>query len=458
MQTPTPSPSAAPLPPLVPGLPLVGSLPELSRLGMLEFIERHWPTLGDVFRARVGPRTLVVVVHPDGVERVLASNKENYIKGATYDSIRLLTGQGLLTLEGDAWKKRRRLEQPSFHRESIRKLVSTFASVTRGALESWRRRLPEGGVLEMHHEMMGLTLEVVGETLFGQRLSSEDVDVSGRNFGEALQLVSERGSSPVRLPLAVPTPDNLRLRRALKLLDTQVHSIITRARIEPAKGPTLLSMLIDARDADTAEALTDKELRDEVITLFLAGHETTALLLTWGLILLGEHPEVVRRMRDEVQAVLGDREPTAEDLPKLPYLRQVIDEILRLRSPTWTVARDVVADDVICGHRVCKGERVLPISYLTHRHPEFWDEPQRFDPDRFSPERSKGRNTWSYFPFSLGSRICIGNIFSLAEAQVVLAMLLQKVDFELALSAPVKPLAHATLRPSGPVDVRIRWR
>jgi cytochrome P450 len=222
--------------------------------------------------------------------------------------------------------------------------------------------------------------------------------------------------------------------------------------------PSLLSMLLDARDADTGEALTDKELRDEVITLFLAGHETTALMLTWGFTLLGEHPEVVRRMREEVEAVLGGREPTAEDLPKLPYLRQVIDEILRLRSPTWTVARDVVEDDVISGHRVCKGERVLPVSYLTHRHPEFWDEPQRFDPDRFTPERSKGRNNWAYFPFSLGSRICIGNIFSLFEAQIVLAMLLQQVDFELALSGPVKPVANATLRPSAPVDVRIRWR
>jgi cytochrome P450 len=458
MQTTPLSPSTSPLPPLAPGLPLVGSLPEVSRIGLLEFIERHWQTLGDVFRVKVGPQTMVVVVHPDGVERVLAVNKDNYVKGRTYDSIRLLTGQGLLTLEGDAWKKRRRLEQPSFHRESIRKLVSTMVAVTRRSLQSWRQRLPEGGTLEMHHEMMGLTLEVVGETLFGQQLAEKDVDASGRAFGEALVLVSGRGNSAVQLPLGVPTPGNLRLKRALKLLDEQVHSIITRARANREGGPTLLSMLLDARDADTGEALNDKELRDEVITLFLAGHETTALLLTWGFTLLGKHPEVVRRMREEVEAVLGGREPTAEDLPKLPYLRQVIDEILRLRSPTWTVARDVVEDDVINGHRVCKGERVLPVSYLTHRHPDFWDEPQRFDPDRFSPERSKGRNNWAYFPFSLGSRICIGNIFSLVEAQIVLAMLVQQVDFELALSGPVKPVAHATLRPSGPVDVRIRWR
>ncbi|HSP81983.1 MAG TPA: cytochrome P450, partial [Myxococcaceae bacterium] len=384
MQTAAPS-SVASRPPLVAGLPLVGSLPEMSRLGMLEFIERQWHVLGDVFRVKAGPRNMVVVAHPDGVERILASNRENYVKGPTYDSLRLLTGQGLLTLEGSPWKKRRRLEQPSFHRESIRKLVSTMAGVTRGALADWRRRLPEGGVLEMHQEMMRLTLEVVGETLFGQRLSTESVNVSGRAFGEALRLVSERGNSTVQLPLAVPTPGTLRMRRALEMLDEQVHAIITRARAEREKGPTLLAMLLDARDADTGEGLSDKELRDEVITLFLAGHETTALMLTWGFTLLGEHPEVVRRMREEVERELGGREPTAEDLPKLAYVRQVIDEILRLRSPTWTVARDVVEDDVILGHRVCAGERVLPVSYLTHRHPDFWDEPQRFDPDRFSP-------------------------------------------------------------------------
>jgi cytochrome P450 len=248
--------------------------------------------------------------------------------------------------------------------------------------------------------------------------------------------------------------------RALTLLDQQVHAVIARARAAPSTSthPTLLSMLLSARDADTQQGLGDVELRNEVLTLFLAGHETTALLLTWGLTLLGEHPEVVARMRSEVAEVLGGREPTAEDIPRLVYLRQVVDEILRLRSPVWAVARDVVADDVVGCFRVRRGDTVLPVSYLTHRHPGFWEEPQRFDPDRFSPERSRGRNAWSYFPFSLGPRICIGNIFSLWEAQLVLGMLLQAADFELALQGPVLPDPQVTLRPSAPVQVRIRWR
>jgi cytochrome P450 len=462
-QPPSPSPAAVPLPPLARGFPLVGNLPQVARLGMLPVALRAWRERGDTFRLQLGGRSFVVVVHPDAVERVLASGRENYVKGRTYDSMRQLTGQGLLTLEGGEWKQRRRLEQPSFHRESIRRLVGTMVSVTREALADWRKRLPQGGVLEAHTEMMRLTLEVVGETLFGQRLDARDVDASGHAFGEALELVSKRGNSPVQLPLAVPTPGNLRFRRSVALLDQQVHAIIRRAR-EQAAGDaggernTLLGMLLDARDADTGEGLSDAELRNEVITFFLAGHETTALALTWGFTLLGRHPEVVRRMRAEVDAVLGGREPTPEDLPKLAYVRQVVDEILRLRSPTWTVARDVVEDDVLGGFRVRKGETVMPVNYLTHRHPDFWPDPERFDPERFTPERSKGRTTWAYYPFSLGPRMCIGNIFSLFEAQVVLAMLLQQADFELLPEAlAAEPVASVTLRPSGPVPVKVRW-
>jgi cytochrome P450 len=444
--------------PRVPGWPLLGALVPITRQGAITFMSNAWHKYGDAFRVKLGPRDVLCVVHPDAIEQVLASKKENYVKGPTYNNLRLLTGDGLLTLEGEPWRRRRRLAQPAFHKESVRQLTQSMVAVTRDALTGLRRRFPRGGTIEAHQEMMRLTLEVVGETLFGQRFGEGATDTSANAFGAALELLSNRGNIPVAIPLSIPTPGNRRLKRALALLDEFVYGVIRRARAAPrSTRPTLLSMLIDARDADTGEALTDRELRDEVITLVLAGHETTALLLTWGFTLLGRHPDVVARMRAEVASVLDGREPTAEDLPRLGYLRQVVDEILRLRSPVWALGRDVLEDDVLGGFPVRAGETVMPLPYLTHRHPAFWDAPDRFDPDRFSPERAKGRHHWAYYPFSMGPRMCIGNIFSLVEGQVVLAMLLQACDFELASHEPVPMIAHMTLRPGGPVDLKVRW-
>lgn len=439
--------------------PVVGNLPEIAHRGMLEFLQREWRKHGDVFRLRLGPRNVLVVAHPDGVERVLGSGRENYVKGSTYDAVRLLTGAGLLTMEGDAWRARRRLENPAFHRESIKKFVSTMAQVTREAIAAWRWRLPNGGVFDAHHEMMRLTLEVVAATLFGQRLGEDTGDSSGRAFGEALGLVSERGNAPVQIPLRIPTPANLRFRRALRTLDDAVYDVIKKARAAgPEAAPTLLGMLLQSRDADTGAGLTDQELRNEVLTLFLAGHETTALLMTWGFTLLARQPAVVARMRDEVSAVLGDREPTAEDVPKLVYVRQVVDEILRLRPPAWVTARDAVKPDAIRGIRVEEGDMVMAAIYLTHRHPDFWEHPERFDPDRFAPEKAKGRHHWAYLPFSLGPRICIGNVFSLTEAVVLFSMLLQRIEFSMLDPDAVRMEPTVTLRPAGAVPLRIRWR
>jgi cytochrome P450 len=401
----------------------------------------------------------VVIAHPSSVEHVLVTHREAYVKGRTYDGMRLLTGQGLLTLEGSAWRQRRKLAQPAFHKESIRALTGQMITVFRRMLERWRRDFPRGGVVDVHREMMNVTLEVVGETLFGQRLDGV-ADTSSHAFSEALESISERGNAPLQLPLAVPTPGNLRFRKSLKTLDAMVYETLAKVRALPEekRGQTLLGMLMSSRDAETGEALSDAELRNEAITLFLAGHETTALLLTWGFTLLDANPEVVERIRQELAEVVGEREPTPEDLPKLSYLRQTIDEILRLRTPTWAVARDIVAPDLLDGFQVRPGELVLPVAYLTHRHPAFWPEPDRFLPERFSPAQSEKRAKWSYYPFSAGPRMCIGNIFSLVEAQAALALMLQAADIRLVPNQDLRPIATVTMRPSAPVQVALSWR
>jgi cytochrome P450 len=442
------------------GLPGVGSVPLMMALGPLEFYRRMWRQHGDVFRVDMGGRSAVLVAHPDGIERVLGSNRENYVKAEAYDNIRLLTGEGLLTLEGDAWRSRRRLENPAFHRDSIRRFVDEMAKISREALAAWRWRIPNGGVVDIHHEMMRVTLEIVAATLFGQRLGEDASDESGSAFASALSLVSERGNAVIQLPLSIPTPNNRRFARAVETLDRQVYSVIRTARgaaPDSDRVPTLLSMLLGARDADTGKQLTDQELRNEVITLFLAGHETTALLMTWGFVLLSKHPEVVAKMREEVDRVVGDRVPTAEDVAQLHYVRRVIDEILRVRSPVWCTARDAAEPDVLQGFRVEKGDLVMPLFYLTHRHPEFWKNPEAFDPDRFAPEQSKGRHHWSYLPFSMGPRICIGNVFSLTEGALLFATLLQQIEWSMD-GDDVAMDPSITLRPKGEVPVRVRWR
>lgn len=448
--------------PLSRAWPIVGALPFFVRDGSCNYLTNEWKRCGDTFRVRIGSRTMLAIVHPDGIERVLGSNKGNYIKGVTYQHFRLLTGDGLLTLEGDAWRKRRRIAQPSFHRESIRSLTSSIVDSTRDMIDRLKRTLPRGGVFEAQREMMCLTLDVVGRALLGQPFGAERSEASMGAFSVALEAVSARGHSPLPLPLWVPTPDNVKFRRATSRLDEAVYEIIARERKNQhdkntAAPTTLLSMLLAARDADTGEALGDVDLRNEVITIVLAGHETTALLLTWAFVVLADHPDVVGAMRDEVDRVLGGRDPAAEDLPKLVYLRQVVDELMRMRPPLWSLARDVVNDDELCGYRIAAGGIVQPLVFLTHRHPDFWPEPDRFDPSRFEPSRAKGRHNWCYLPFSLGPRMCIGNYFAIAEAQVILAMLLQAGEFDMSAARGVQPDAHITLRPGAKVAVHVTW-
>lgn len=433
--------------------PLIGHLPDLRDGGVLAFLERNWRRYGDVFFVDLnGPTT--VVVHPDAIQRVLLTNAANYVKGPLYDGVRRVIGNGVLALEGQAWKSRRTLMQPTFHRSSLGALADCMADRGRRFFDAWLARSQRGPLLiDAHREMVNLTLDVVMWALFGQT----DAKVSYEALGAALELVGERVNG-IMLPPWVPTPGNRKFRRTMREVEGAVYEVIRRGRERPQEG-TLLSMLLDARDADTGAPLTDREVRDEVFTLFVAGHETTALTMTWLFVLLADRPEVILRMQAEVDAVLGDREPTFEDTMRLPYLRQVIDETLRLRGPVAATARNVVADDEIMGFHVAAGTSVLPFFYGTHRHPDFWEDPLRFDPERFSPERSRGRNIWSYLPFSQGKRRCIGDQFSLVETTILLAQILRRFYVQVDPEATkVGADMIVTVRPTAPVRVWLHPR
>jgi cytochrome P450 len=437
--------------------PLVGNVLDMRAAGdFAAYFDALWQAHGDTFRIRLFGTNAIVVAHPEALKHVLSTRRDRYVKGKTYDTARSVLGSGLVTLEGDAWKARRALAQPAFHRQSLAKLTAVMARSGARFLDDLAARAA-GGPLEIdaHREMVKLTLDVVIAALLGGDLL-RGADVSFDVLGAALELMSERANGVV-LPSWIPTPHNLKFRRTIRELDAMMHALIGRARQRPPDG-SLLSMLLSSVDAETGKALADSDVRDEVLTLFVAGHETTALTLAWLFTFLDGRPGILDRMRGEVDDVLRGRDPTFEDVPKLVYLRQVVEETLRLRPPAPTIARDVVREDEIGGYRVSPGDVVFPFLWATHRHPAFWPDAETFDPDRFSAERSMDRHSWAFVPFSGGPRSCIGNMFALVEASILLAEMLNRFDLDVQSCADVKPVAVATMRPSKPVRVVLRPR
>ena len=438
--------------------PLAGNVPDMRAAGgLLAYKDRLWRRYGDTFRVKLFRTNAIVVVHPDALKQVLSTNRARYAKGTIYDSARAMLGNGLVTLDGGPWKARRTLAQPAFHRQSLAKLAEGMTCAGARFLDDLAVRVAGGPLeIDVHRAMVKLTLDVVITALLGDDLL-RGADVPYEILGAALECMSERGNGIV-LPSWIPTPQNVKFRRTLRELDTLMYSLIGRARQRSPEDGSLLSMLLAAVDAETGKPLPDRDVRDEVTTLFVAGHETTALTLTWMFTFLRDRPEVLGRMRREVDEVLRGREPAFDDVPRLGYVRQVIEETLRLRPAAPSIPRNVIEEDEIDGYRVKPGEIVLLYFWATHRHPGFWPDPEVFDPDRFSAERSKDRHSWSYVPFSGGPRTCIGNMFALVEASILVAQILNRFDVEVLPCADVKPIALATMRPSRPVRIVLRRR
>lgn len=427
------------------GWPLVGVLPAVLRRGIIPVMEEAWRDHGDIFQLRMGGTRLVVIAHPDGVERVLRSNRDNYFKGPIYDNLRLLLGDGLATREGPGWKTRRRQLQPAFHPRRVRAQVPGMIAEAERALAELRALVPTGGVVDVSAAMTRLTFGIVGRSLFGLDLVTE-AGATTAAIAAALEELAARGSTRPSFPLWVPTPGNLRLRRLVGELDARIAAVVAAGRSAGDRGD-LLSALVGLRDAGE---LTDRELRDEILTMFLAGYETVALALAWSWHLLADAPAVQDRIAAEAAGGV--------DVDRLAYTRRVMDESLRVRPVAWIVARDVRADDVVLGRRIPAGATVLCSQLLVHRHPQFWREPERFDPDRWEPAAGGLAHEFAYFPFSKGPRICVGSEFGLVECQVVLATLARALTVHRVPGEVVgfKPLNN--LRPDRPIRLEVRWR
>lgn len=428
------------------GLPGIGSVTPFVRHGILGAFASLAERYGPCYRLPLPlGNTAVVLAHPDGVERVLRSNRGNYNKGTVYDGARLLLGDGLVTAEGEAWQRQRALVQPAFKTAQLAVYLRTMADCTEQMLASWRQ-LADGEALDLGDATTRLTLAIAGRTLFGLDLSGHG-NAAGKAFRDGLRGIGSRGPGGLAVPLWLPTPVNRRFKRALVTLDELVFDIIRRFRAGEAENAadTLLGMLMAARDPDTGEGMSDRQLRDEIVTLYLAGHETTANMLNWTFYLLSRSTAERDLLQQEVDA-LADGPPTLSSLQQMERAPWVLSEALRLFPPAWTIARNVIADDVVCGYRVPAGAFVLLSPFITQRLEAFWPQPQRFDPQRFSPEQARGRHPFAWFPFSAGPRVCIGKHFSMLEGQLILAMVMREFQIDV-LGGELGFIAEGTLHP-----------
>jgi len=424
----------------------------------LEFIVGVSREYGDVVKYRMAHWTWYQVNHPDGVQRILQENHRNYTKGSmTLGIMKPVAGDGLFTSEGELWLRQRRLMQPVFHRRRIAAFGTIMTDATHAMLDRWQPVIERGQHLDIMDEMSRLTMEIVSQALFSTQVGGDGNAISGA-ITTLLDDIGYRFEVPFYPPPSVPTPRNRRRQSALRTLDEAMYRVINERRRQPGMHDDLLGLLIGACDEDTGEGMSNKQLRDEVTTLFAAGHETTAVTMAWVWYLLDQHPRALARLRSELHAVLAGRTPTVADLPQLPYTRMVIDEALQLFPPVWITNRQLVANDEICGYRIPAGAFAVVSPYVVQRHPAWWDDPDRFDPERFTPEHSADRPRYAYFPFGGGPRQCIGQSFALTEAALILATIAQHYDLNVLPGHTVVPQTLATLRPGGGLPMIVTRR
>ena len=427
-----------------------GSFRNYSRdpLGFLPNLAREY---GDIVTMRFYKFRVYYVNHPDYIEEVLVNQARKFIKGRILRANKGLFGNGLLTSGGDFWLRQRRLAQPAFHRARIAAHAETMVRFAERMQEGWR----DGQTLDIHAEMTRLTLQIVAKTLF-----DADVDADAQEVGRALEAIMEHNSDFRRLiltPSWLPTPRNIRAALATRRLDKIMYRIIGQRRTAGQDAGDLLSMLLHAQDEDGSR-MTDRQLRDEVITLFLAGHETTALALSWTWWLLAQHPQAEAKLHAELNSVLGGRTPTLENLPKLRYLDHVITESTRLYPPAWGMARLAIEDAEIGGYMIRKGCGVSLSQWVVHRDPRWYESPEEFRPERWEGDLLKRLPRFAYFPFGGGPRQCIGNSFAVMEVALILATIAQKFRLRLLPGHTVAPLASITLRPRHGIRVTLEAR
>ena len=406
------------------------------RNDVVRLLETSTRDHGDIVRFHIGPLVFHLLNHPDHVSHVMIRNRANYDKASrSSEALGLICGESLLTSNGDVWQRQRRMIQPMFHRAAVAGFVSTIARCTEEMLAGWDVKARRGESIEIASEMMKLTFRIVGRCLFGADLDKE-ADAVEEAMHVLITHTYHRWRSLVNPPASWPTPANLRFRKALADVDAIVADLIERHRKSPPETPNLLSMLITG-----CEPGNDREIRNEAITFLLAGHETTANALSWAGCELCQHPEWQEKIRTQFIEACDERSPDMTDLPALTHALHFFEETVRLHPPIWAMERRVIADDEIGGYGIPRHSGVIISPYILHRHPAFWEKP-----DEFSPERFERRDHDAYYPFGAGPRFCIGSEFALAEARVILPMILRRFNLAAVPNQQVEAEPAITLR------------
>ena len=438
--------------PLHPGLPFLGNTLAFLRdpLGTLHTLQRNHDR---IVHLRIGGRNQYLVLQPEDAKHVLQENHRNYGRSPAFEVLKIFLGNGLLTSDGDFWRRQRRLAQPAFHRQKLAALTQIMIDETVLWVDELKQHQTQQPV-NISQAFMDITMRIVCKTLFGS-----DVATQLRGLSSALDtlnyLANNRMLSPIRFPIHWPTPNNLRSKRARMQVDSFIYGLIEQRRGTDNQGDDLLGMLLSAEDEETGERMSDQQLRDECVTIFSAGHETTAVSMAWTLHLLSQHPDVLAKLKAESRAVLGDTpHPLPDAFRSLTYTLQVVQESLRLYPPAWVMSRLAFALDHIGPYTIPAGDTALVSPYLLHRDPVNWPDPDRFDPDRFAPGGAKEQlHSYAYLPFGGGPRLCIGNQFALMEMQILLAMLVRTFNIKPVSNQRITPRPLITLRPNKSIRI-----
>jgi cytochrome P450 len=445
--------TSAKVPPGPAGNFLFGNLRDF-RNNPLQLLLQLCSDYGDICRFRIVTTEFYLINNPDLIAHVLVDKDHHYRKSwIDKQAIGPMAEQGLLTIEGDLWKQQRRLLQPLFSQQMLQTYSQIVTDYTSEMMERWKPWVASGQTFDLSEQITNLTMRIIARTILGIDFAQADKELL-----EAFEVVLDHANSVLEsvipLPDWVPTPAHLRFRHARQVLHSQVTRLIEQHRREKQEGKDLLSLMMNARDEETGAGLSDDILRDQVLTFFAAGHETTAQSLKWTFYMLSRHPEVGQKVYEEVRKVLGGQRPTFQAAAEMPYTKMVIHEVMRLWPPVWMMEREAAVEDELAGYPVRPGTQVAMSQWVMHRHPKYWDNPEGFDPERFSPERSAGRAHGVYFPFGAGPRVCIGNTFAIMEMQMIIPTILQRYRLDVMPSPPVLPKPTFTLRPMYGVPVR----
>jgi cytochrome P450 len=435
------------------GRPLVGNLPEF-RKDPLSCMSRWHRDYGDIVRFRLGPQTMYLLSHPDLIEQALIEQPDVFVK--MYDpqkpkGLQLVLGQGLVTSKGALWQRQRRLLQPVFQRRNIAALLPQMATAGMQMSERWQSLAP-GTEVEIPGEMLRLTLEVLTRTMFSTSVLDR-IDLIAPALDTCLRYATASFLNPLTPPLWFPSRGNRAFKQALAALDAVIYEMIDQRRASGIVHDDLLDLLLHSVDPETGASMNRRQLRDEMITIFTAGHETTANVMTWTLYYLARHPEVMARLRAELRQVLNGNIATNEQLEQLPYTKAVLFEAMRIRPPAVLLIRKIERDTRLQDYALEAGSLAVLSIYNIHHHPKLWTSPETFDPERFLDQKfSKS----TFLPFGIGSRFCIGNHFATTELTLLLSLLAQRFDFELCSESEPEIDMAVTIRPKGGLKLRVR--